>query len=294
MPGRSALPDVANRLLGQPTQDWQPVGGGCIGDCARVTLTDGRSVFVKTMADPPAHFFAAEAAGLRWLAEAGGPPVPEVLAAGEDGIALAWVPTAGASATAAEQLGGELARMHAAGADSFGAPWSGFIGSLPMDNSPAADWPTFYAERRLLPYARQAFDRGHLDADQLALVERVADRLGELAGQAEPPARIHGDLWSGNLHWAADGRCWLLDPAAHGGHRETDLAMLALFGAPHLDRLVDAYREAATDLGAPLADGWRDRIPLHQLWPLLVHAVLFGSGYGAQAAAAARTALRTN
>lgn len=284
--------DVAARLLGEPVRGASPVSGGCIGDCARVMLASGRQVFVKTMASPPPSFFATEAAGLRWLAEAGCPPIPEVLAASDDGIALAWVPTGPASAAAAERLGRDLAGLHTSGADSFGAPWRGYIGSLPMDNSPAPQWPQFYAEQRLLPYARQAFDRGSLDADQLTAVEQVGTRLADLAGPHEPPARIHGDLWSGNLHWAADGRCWLLDPAAHGGHRETDLAMLALFGAPHLDRLLQAYAEAAQELGAPLADGWRERIPLHQLWPLLVHAVLFGSGYGAQAAHAARTALR--
>ena len=111
-------------------------------------------------------------------------------------------------------------------------------------------------------------------------------RIHEVAGDPEPPARLHGDLWSGNLVWGTDGQVWVIDPAAHGGHRETDLAMLALFGAPHLQRIVDAYDEAA-----PLADGWRERVALHQLHPLLVHAVLFGGSYGARAAAAARTAL---
>jgi fructosamine-3-kinase len=115
-----------------------------------------------------------------------------------------------------------------------------------------------------------------------AVVERVLDKLPDLAGPPEPPARLHGDLWSGNVLWAADGRAWIIDPAAHGGHRETDLAMLALFGLPHLDRVLAAY-----DTSWPLAAGWQQRVPLHQLHPLLVHAVLFGGGYGAQAVSAA-------
>ena len=114
----------------------------------------------------------------------------------------------------------------------------------------------------------------------------MCERIDDLAGPAEPPARLHGDLWRGNVLWAADGRVWLIDPAAHGGHRETDLAMLHLFGCPHLDRVVAAYDEAA-----PLAAGWRERVALHQLFPLLVHTVLFGGGYGGQAAAAARRSL---
>lgn len=280
--------DVAARLLDQPIAQVRPVGGGCVGTCARVTLVDGGEAFVKTMSSPPSGVFTAEAAGLRWLAAAGAVPLPEVRAVSDDGIALAWVPAGRPSAAAAETFGRDLAALHAAGADGFGAPWPGHIGPLPMDNSPATDWPAFYAEQRLLPNARLAYDRGALSATELATVERAAASCADLAGPPEPPARLHGDLWSGNLHWAADGRCWLIDPAAHGGHRETDLAMLALFGAPHLDTILAAYTETT-----PLPDGWRQRVPLHQLWPLLVHAALFGAGYGSEAAHAAETALRS-
>ncbi|MGH3406332.1 MAG: fructosamine kinase family protein, partial [Streptosporangiaceae bacterium] len=107
----------------------------------------------------------------------------------------------------------------------------------------------------------------------------------QAAGPVEPPARIHGDCWSGNVLWSG-GRGWLIDPAAHGGHRETDLAMQALFGAPYLDRILAGYQEAA-----PLADGWRSRVPLHQLHPLLVHCCLFGRGYAEPTLAAARAVL---
>ncbi len=154
-----------------------------------------------------------------------------------------------------------------------------------MRNEPAPSWPQWYARDRLLPYLRQARDAGDLDAPAAATVERVCERLPELAGPAEPVARLHGDLWSGNVLWSAEGG-WLIDPAAHGGHRETDLAMLALFGCPQLSSILDGYQEIA-----PLAAGWAARVPLHQLFPLLVHVVLFGAGYAAQATAAARAAL---
>ena len=190
---------------------------------------------------------------------------------------------------AAERFGRDLARLHGAGAEAFGAPWPGFIASLPLDNEPARGpeaWPQWYANRRLLPFLRRAADAGTLAPADVRLVESVADRIGDLAGPAEPPSRVHGDCWSGNVLWSA-GRGWLIDPAAHGGHRETDLAMLALFGAPGLDRILAAYAEAS-----PLADGWRSRVALHQLHPLLVHACLFGSGYAGAVHDAARTALR--
>jgi fructosamine-3-kinase len=123
-----------------------------------------------------------------------------------------------------------------------------------------------------------------VDARDTTDIEAVLDRLEELV-PVEEVARLHGDLWSGNVLWAADA-VWLIDPAAHGGHRETDLAMLQLFGLPYLDTVLEAYDEAG-----PLADGWRDRVVVHQLWPLLVHAALFGSSYGVRAGEAARSVL---
>jgi len=198
------------------------------------------------------------------------------------------VPDGVADAVAAQRFGRELARMHAAGADRFGAPWPGFIASLPLPNDGrehGAAWPDWYASQRLLPYLRRAADAGALGPAHVRAVEAVIARIGELAGPAEPPARIHGDCWSGNVLWSG-GQGWLIDPAAHGGHRETDLAMLALFGAPFLDRIMAGYREVA-----PLAPGWNGRVPLHQLHPLLVHACLFGSGYAEGVATAARAAL---
>jgi fructosamine-3-kinase len=176
--------------------------------------------------------------------------------------------------------------LHAAGAADFGAPWRGFIASLPLDNTPSGTgWPHWYASRRLLPYLTMAVDAGALRPEDGRLVEAVTERIESLAGPPEPPSRIHGDCWAGNVLWSGD-RGWLIDPAAHGGHRETDLAMLDLFGAPHLDRILAGYNDTA-----PLAAGWRGRIPLHQLHPLLVHACLFGSSYREGVVSAARSAL---
>ncbi|MET9496175.1 fructosamine kinase family protein [Streptomyces sp. NPDC006552] len=249
-------------------------------------LDDGRVVMVKHADAPEA--LAAEAAGLRWLAAAGAVAVPTV-----HGHDAAWLVTdrvseGRASAAGATRFGRELAVLHATGAPEFGAPPPGgpadaFIGRAPMRNEPGGDWPRWYAEHRMLPYVRLAVDSGTLRAAEAATLEKVAGLLPALAGPAEPPARLHGDLWNGNVLWGQDGDAWLIDPAAHGGHRETDLAMLHLFGAPHLNHILDGYQEAH-----PLADGWQGRVPLHQLFPLLVHTVLFGRGYAEQALAAAR------
>jgi len=270
-----------------------PVGGGSICQARRLTLADGESVFAKSLADDqavPSGFFEAEVNGLRWLADAmatGGAPVPEPIAVLPGLLALQWLEAAPPSAAAAARFGRELAATHASGADGFGAPWPGFIGSLPQDNGPGASWPQWFAQRRLLPYLRLAADRGALNDGDVAMVETLVNRIDRFGDPADRPSRLHGDLWPGNLLWTED-RVWLIDPAAHGGHRETDLAQLALFGgAPHLDLILAAYHETA-----PLSDGWRERIPLHQLHLLLVHAAMFGGPYRAPVLAATRAALR--
>jgi len=130
----------------------------------------------------------------------------------------------------------------------------------------------------------EAERRGALPPGGRAAVEAVMERLPALAGPPEPPARLHGDLWGGNVLAARDGSPWLIDPAAYGGHREVDLAMLRLFGAPP-PRTLAAYAEVR-----PLAEGHEARVPLWQLLPLLVHAALFGGGYGAAVLRAAQQA----
>ncbi len=256
---------------------------------AEVGLDGGQSVMVKRSDDPGA--MQAEAAGLRWLADAGTVRVPDVHGHDRRWLVTDVVEQGPPTARAAMQFGRGLAALHAAGAPAFGAappggPVDAYIGLAPMRNVPGADWPRWYAEHRVLPYLHEAVERGTIRPAETAVIERVCERLPELAGPAEPPARLHGDLWNGNVLWGADGHAWLIDPAAHGGHRETDLAMLQLFGCPHLEHVLDGYQQAA-----PLADGWPERVGLHQLFPLLVHAVLFGRGYAEQALAAARRAL---
>jgi fructosamine-3-kinase len=281
--------DAIARLTGAAVAGLQGIGGQHLWRHYRGRLASGQEIFAKISERPLGDLLYSEASGLRWLADAGAVPVPEVLGRDQNALVLSWVPPGSPGPAAAERFGRDLARLHAAGADGFGAPWPGFIASLPLDNEPArgADaWPRWYADRRLRPFLRQAADAGALSRADVRLVESVADRTGELAGPAEPPSRIHGDCWSGNVLWSG-GRGWLIDPAAHGGHRETDLAMLALFGAPYLDRILAAYAETS-----PLSDGWRSRVPLHQLHPLLVHVCLFGAGYAAQTRSAARAALR--
>jgi fructosamine-3-kinase len=267
------------------------VGGGDINEAWHLTLADGRSAFVKTRADAASGEYRAEAAGLAWLAEPSALRTPRVLELGEDYLALEWIEPGRLDAAGSEELGRGLAVTHAAGASGFGDPDFGSarpgaaaasFGSLRLPNEPTADWPSFYAERRLRPLAALAVQRHALSEGGVRAVERVCERIAELAGPPEPAARLHGDLWGGNVMSDTDGRPWLIDPSAYGGHREVDLAMLRLFGAPS-ERVFAAYADVA-----PLADGWQERVQLWQLLPLLVHALLFGGSYPAAAERIAR------
>jgi fructosamine-3-kinase len=276
----------AETLLGIGVVSTTPVAGGDICTATRLRLTDGRGAIIKTRPHAPEGFFQREAEGLHWLSQAEGARVPQVLAVADDCLVLDWIEPGKPTTDLAEKFGRSLAATHQAGAEAFGGPRDGFVGLAPLPNRSLPSWPEFFASRRVMPYVRAAVDRGSLTTGEAATIEAAMRRIHDLAGPDEAPSRIHGDLWSGNVVWGADGDVWIIDPAAHGGHRETDLALLSLFGAPHLQRILDAYDEAA-----PLADGWHDRLPLHQLHPLLVHSVLFGGTYGARAASAARDLL---
>ncbi|MFC4912238.1 fructosamine kinase family protein [Actinomadura gamaensis] len=278
--------DHLEELVGARVESVRDLGSSHAWTLHRATLGDGREVFVKALPDGHSSgVFEAEVAGLRWLADAGpAAPVAQVVAADERMLVLPWLPSEPPSADAAERFGRALVHLHADSPGAFGAPWDGYIADLPLDDTlDDRPWPRWYAERRLEPFLRRA--ARHLGPSDIRLFEQVIDVIEDLAGPPEPSARLHGDLWSGNVQWTG-GAAMLIDPAAHGGHRETDLAMLALFGCPHLDRILAAYNESF-----PLSDGWRERVPLHQLHPLLVHVTLFGDSYRAPAVEAARTAL---
>lgn len=282
--------------LGTPVGSIMPVAGGDINDAFRVDLAE-RAVFVKTRPEAPPGAFRDEAAGLRWLAEPSGLPTPGIVLAHEAFLALDWVDRGSLDAVGEEALGRGLAQTHLAGALSFGAtpvleadgslatetghaPME--MGAITLPNDPADTFAAFYAERRILPLAERARAMGRLSPDHHGLMHRLAERLPELVGPPEPPARIHGDLWAGNVLAGIEGQPWLIDPVAHGGHRELDLAALRVFGGPG-ERCFDAYAEVA-----PLTDGHADRIPLMQLGIILLHVALFGGAYEAQAAAIAR------
>ena len=272
----SALRDALASDLGSEIRAARPVGGGDINDAYEVQLRNGNKLFVKTHSKPPSGMFEAEAHGLQWLREAATIRVPEVLAVSDEApayLALELLMPTKRAPGFDEALGHALASLHSYGAPSFGLERSNFIGSLPQHNDPSDDWASFYWRQRLEAQVRLAADRGLLDEPcrrSFAMLERVID---ERVGPEEPPARLHGDLWGGNLHVDERGAPCLIDPAVYGGHREVDLAMMRLFGG-FGENVFAAYAESA-----PLAPGSEERIPLYQLYPLLVHVNLFGGSY---------------
>jgi len=261
--------------LGAEVTAARGLSGGDINEALAVTLSDGREVFVKTNAGAPPGMFAAEARGLAWLEAAHALAVPQALAVGERFLVLPLIRPAPRRPGFDDALGRGLAVLHHTAPPGWGLDHDNFVGRLPQANGGAGitTWAAFYRHRRLEPQLRRATDAGLLPPRVRADADRVLGRLEDLVGPDEPPARLHGDLWGGNLMGDAQGRPCLIDPAVYGGHREMDLAMMRLFGG-FGSRVFDAYDEAY-----PLAEGHQDRVALHQLYPLLVHVNLFGGSY---------------
>jgi len=274
------LADAVAAALGAPVVSMDVVRGGDVAAAYRVTLGDGRVVFAKTHPTAPPGFFTTEASGLRWLRAAGVLPVPEVLAVADEPVpmlVLELIAVGGRPDEAA--FGRALAALHDAGASSFGRTDRRTTGSRGLPNEPTSTWAAFYASNRLLPLARLARDGRALLSPSIVALERLAGSL-ERFDDGAPPARLHGDLWAGNRLVDPSGASWLIDPAAHGGHREFDLAMMRLFGG-FAPAAFAAYEEAH-----PLSPGWADRVELHQIAPLVVHAIKFGGSYVGAAARA--------
>lgn len=273
------------QAIGAKVLSKQVLGGGDFAASYRVDLSDGERIFVKTHDNPPANFFSTEAVGLQWLRASGSVSIPEVLAFSDDPpfLALEWIEPHRAYSDEVglgphedsndRALGAALAELHRLPCNCFGRSDSRTTGSLALPNTPMHHWAEFYATHRLRPLVKIARERNALSENDCIALENIADNLHVAAIADDSASLLHGDLWAGNRLVDSSGQSWLIDPAAHGGHREFDLAMMQLFGGYASDCFA-AYHEVY-----PLREGFAERVPLHQLAPLTVHAIKFGSSY---------------
>jgi fructosamine-3-kinase len=257
--------------LGAEVRTAAPVGGGDSSDAWRVELGDDTVVFAKTNAAPVPGLFASEADGLRRLAATATVRVPHVLAVSDDRdprfIVLGWIEPGRPGGGHDDELGRSLAALHRATAPQFGLDHDNHLGRRRQPNAWCDTWAELYGRYRLAPITRTAAEAGVLSGDTVARIDRLIGRLPELVGPPEAPALVHGDLWAGNALVDSDGRPWLIDPAVSYSHREVDLAMMRLFGGFGTD-VFASYADAF-----PLADGWAERVELHQLYYLLLHTL---------------------
>ncbi|WP_421751683.1 fructosamine kinase family protein [Croceimicrobium sp.] len=267
---------VSEQLGRGPIRNLQALSGGDINAAYQIHFQEGPAAFLKFQEGAKLDFFQAEADGLNSLKEHSPLKVPEVLGLGEweqnAYLLLEFLEPGFKSDEYELALGEGLAQMHLREQDFFGWHRPNYIGKLDQLNHQSEDWTDFYAEHRILYMVQKAFDAGYLETKDLKGSEAFVNAYPHLV-PTEKPAFIHGDLWSGNAYCMAGGIPVLIDPAVYNGHREMDLAMMKLFGGFSVN-VFQAYEESY-----PLERGWQERIPYHQLYPLLVHLNLFGTSY---------------
>lgn len=245
-------------VIGAEVVSLAPLHGGDLSEVMRADLADGRQVVAKF-----GSLVAREARMLEAMARAKA-PVPEVLALGEGCLCLTYIAGGTASADGWAGFGRALRAMHRMIGANYGWPEAYAFGHVHIDNRPCDSWPEFWAERRIAPL------RAALSPGLQRRVGGLCARLDEMLPHAPDPVLLHGDLWTGNLHFDRRGCGWMIDPASYYGHGEVDLAMLHLFGTPPR-RFTEAY--------GPLSPGWQARRAIYQLWPAMVHVALFGARY---------------
>ncbi len=285
MPGmQDIISDMLTRMTGTKAdiRQLKPVGGGCINDAQKAKTGTGTFFIKSNSASEYPGMLSAEARGLELLRTAGAIHVPEVIglhtAEGRDYLVLEWLEPARRSKDFFQAFGHGLATQHRCTHETFGLDHDNYIGSLPQCNESLNDGIRFLVEERIRKQALLALAGSRLDASLMKRIDKLIDRLPGLV-PGESPALLHGDLWSGNFMTGPDGAAWLIDPAVYYGFRETDIAMTLLFGGFD-DPFYNGYNEAF-----PLLPGWKERVGIHQLYPLLVHVNLFGGGYAGQVSA---------
>ncbi|MFW6347512.1 MAG: fructosamine kinase family protein [Cyclonatronaceae bacterium] len=282
----NALISSVEQQTGSAPEYEQRLGGGSINDAA-VVRWRGKKMVLKWNSAALYDMFEVEQRGLELLhAHRSVLEVPQVEATGVDEagdvswILMPFIPTAGGGKKAQETFGRGLAELHRAGpregVTEFGLDHNNYIGRLPQDNTPAADWPEFFIERRIRPQLEAAVKAGLMPRSSFSQLDAITLKTPGIFPE-EPPALLHGDLWGGNYLYTPHDTAALIDPAVYYGHREMELAFTMMFG-----RFASGFYEAYEE-SWPLAPGFAERKDLCNLYPVLVHVNLFGHGYTGQA-----------
>lgn len=276
----AGIQDALAGLLGEKIEagSVKPLGGGCIHQACRFEAAE-QTWFLKHNHIGEAANFKAEKLGLETLAATGAIRVPQSLVFGqtvkEAFLLMEFVESGPRTSKFWTDFGHSLANLHRQTQPCFGLGTDNFIGRLPQSNQENASWPEFFINQRLQPLVKRAFDSGLLDAAHVTGFDDLIHKISQLI-PTEPPALLHGDLWSGNFLCDAAEQPVLIDPAVYYGHREAEIAFTRMFGG-FSPLFYDAYAASY-----PLEPGWQDREELFNLYPLLVHLNLFGKSYLAE------------
>jgi protein-ribulosamine 3-kinase len=273
------LPDAIKTSIEQGLDahiiNQDAITGGDINYSARLDIDSGERFFVKWNLRTPENMFQTEAQGLKLLASAeSGLVIPQVRLVGNDFLVMEYIEES--SYGNAYLFGSQLGQLHRKSNELFGLDTSNYIGRLPQSNRYHADWLEFFIRERIEPQVKMAIDSGKLPSTFHSIFERVFNYTYVIFPD-EPPALLHGDLWNGNYMWTSSGDTAIYDPAVYFGHREMDLAMTRLFGG-----FSEEFYHGYNDI-YPLKKGYEERFKLCNLYPILVHANLFGGGYVSQA-----------
>jgi fructosamine-3-kinase len=265
---------------GLKVQRYEIVHGGDINDAYCLITQQGKYFLKKNNKDKYPLMFEKEAHGLELLRSNSSFVIPQVIRTSvyedQQYLLLEWLEKGPPKTDMWEGFGGALAGMHKPPQDYFGSGENNYIGSLEQVNNMHTHWHSFYAECRIMPLVRLLMDAGLCTAKEVGAAEALCSQFEQLF-PAEPAALLHGDLWAGNYFIHSSGHAAIFDPAVYFGNREMDIGMTKLFGGFD-QRFYDAYNHYY-----PLQTGWQNRLPLTQLYPLLVHAVLFRGHYIASA-----------
>ena len=275
-----AIKDRLNDDYNIVIDNESPVSGGSINHAYKISTNEG-DLFLKYNSGVPDDFFKKEADGLRLLASASTElRIPDVIASQAPAgtspgfLVIEFIETGRRGNP--KEFGSALAGLHQTEAETFGLEENNYIGSLPQSNNEHQDWPTFFSEERIKPQLKMAVNADKMDPSVLNHWDRMSAKLDDLLPKTTPRL-IHGDLWSGNYLYDSNGRAVLIDPAVYYGHPEMDLAFSKMFGGFSPD-FYSGYESVS-----PLENGFDERVPIYNLYPLLVHVNLFGGHYITQA-----------